>query len=443
MDEKLLKHMAASSFALMLMVILMSLVISHYDQTLTYAGSSGLDGNSSAQKQNGENTNLLSAESGKAEDTGNEGISDSSIRQRLGDRYIMIKKPEKRYYNVSLEDLYMDRSIRLTITGLKEKVFNGTSIVRVNQGYEFTGIPNHKPEEAGKMSKVFKIRPGQETESYHTILNKGFEGEKLLIPEVISAAGEVSDYGIAFPQGISDPAKDFSIKYKQKEAADLYTAAINIALDFIYAPVLCQDEDYIYIDLRRPKDVYDKIVVIDAGHGGKDCGTFSQDGQYYEKDMNLSVVLKLKEILAGEDFKVYYTRAEDKTLYLNPRVNFANDVEADLFFSIHCNSNESAIPGGSEVLYNEKQQGGGFGSKRLAQIALEEITNVTHRINRGLVPGSEMVIVGKSKVPMALIEVAFMSNREDLDFLGKEENKSNIAEAVHKIILRSFDELGK
>ncbi len=218
------------------------------------------------------------------------------------------------------------------------------------------------------------------------------------------------------------------------------TAAITISLDYIYAPVLFQDEEYIYIDLRRPKDVYDKIVVIDAGHGGKDCGTYSKDQQYYEKDMNLGIVLKLKEILDREDIKVYYTRTDDKTLFLNPRVNFANEVEADLFISIHCNSNESSQPGGTEVLYNEKQQGAGLTSKRLAEIALDEITGVIPKVNRGLVPGSEMVVVGKAKVPVALIEVAFMSNQEDLNFLLQEENKIKIAEAVQRVINRAFDE---
>ncbi len=436
MDEKLLKHMAVNSFVLMLTVILISIMISQYGQTLIYADGSGLGDILSDPAKEGELSNL---KQGKSEEGGNTPSYNASIK-KSGDKYIIIKKSGNSYYNIDLEDLYMDRSVRLTITGLAGQIFDGTSIMRVNQGIEFNGIPA-EPEEAAEPLVTSETQlTDKGANSHNTNINRNPEAEKFLIPELISATGEISDYGTSFQQ-ISDPVKNFSITYKQEEDTNLYTAAINLALDFIYAPILYQDEEYIYIELRSPKDVYNKIVVIDAGHGGKDCGAFSQDEQYYEKDINLSIVLYLKEILEQEDFKVYYTRITDKTLFLNSRVNFANDTEADLFLSINCNSSESAGPGGLEVLYNEMQEGEGFQSRRLAEIALEEITKLTHRVNRGLVPGSEMVVVGKSKVPMALIEAAFMSNQEDLDFLLKEENKKNIAEAVHKIILRAFDEL--
>lgn len=435
MDEKLLKHMAASSFSLMLFVVLVSVVISYHGQTLTYAGSDGLK----SASLNGQNKGYLSnGDSDKGQDGDVKTAQDDSIKQQLGEKYIIIKKPESSYYNVKLEDLYMDRSVRLTITDLTEEVFNGTSLARINQGYEFTGIPDKK---AADTNEIPEKQSGKEAAALPARLN-GKE-DNLLIPKVISATGKVTDYGNLSQKTVPDPVTDFRIDYKQEKDGTSLTATINIALDFIYAPVLYQDESYIYIDLRRPQDVYDKIVVIDAGHGGKDCGTFSKDEQYYEKDMNLGMVLKLKEILDREDIKVYYTRTSDETIFLNPRVNFANDVEADLFISIHCNSNESAVPRGSEVLYNEKQQGDGFTSKWLAEIALDEITQVTHKVNRGLVPGSEMVVVGKSKVPVVLIEVAFMSNQEDLNFLLKEENKIKIAESVHRVILRAFDEMGK
>ena len=66
--------------------------------------------------------------------------------------------------------------------------------------------------------------------------------------------------------------------------------------------------------------------------------------------------MELKKLLdAQEEIKVYYTRTEDRRLTLNQRVNLANDLEADLFLSIHCNSNPSTSVHGTEVLFNEKQ----------------------------------------------------------------------------------------
>jgi N-acetylmuramoyl-L-alanine amidase len=427
MDEKLLKRMAAGSFSLLVMVVMVSAVLSNYDHIIIYAGNAGLKSGSSSDQEVGKGDQL------SADDSKNTAaqVLNNSIPEQLGDKYIIINKPDKSLYNVSLEDLYMDRCIRLSVTGLKKEVFNGTSVARVNQGHEFTGIP-------GSAGKAIADRILEETGAMPANFNT--QGDKILIPEVISAIGKVSVYGTQPQEVVPDPVNDFKIEYSQGADGASLTAVITISLDYIYAPAIYQDEEYIYIDLRRPKDVYDKIVVIDAGHGGKDCGSFSKDQQYYEKDMNLGIVLKLKEILDREDMKVYYTRTDDKTLFLNPRVNFANEVEADLFISIHCNSNESSQPGGTEVLYNEKQPGDGLTSKRLAEIALEEITQVIPKVNRGMVPGSEMVVVGKAKVPVALIEVAFMSNQDDLYFLLQEGNKIKIAEAVHRIITRAFDE---
>ncbi len=404
MDVKLLKHTAINSFALMLMVIAISIAISQNNQTIIYADDSVKQGKI-ANTQNQEGDNNIS---NLASETGKTRIDDSSIlvgtvSQQLSSKYLIIKKSKNSLQNVNIEDLYMERSINVTITDIEGEPFNDSSFVRINQGIEYTGKPITESEDIQGTSSIAMLPEGTDE--------------------------------------ISDPVKGFSIEYINQENTNLYTATIHIELDNIYAPVIYQDLENIYIDLRRPKDVYDKIIVLDAGHGGTDCGTFSEGEQYYEKDINLSILLYLKEILDQKDIKVYYTRTTDQTVFLNPRVNLANDVEADFFLSIHCNAYESPLPDGSEILYNELKPTEGFQSKQLAQICLEEITNVTHKTNRGLVNGSEIVIIQKAKMPMALIEVAFMSNQDDLEFLLQEDNKRDIADALYNVIKRAYDEL--
>jgi N-acetylmuramoyl-L-alanine amidase len=204
---------------------------------------------------------------------------------------------------------------------------------------------------------------------------------------------------------------------------------------------LYEDENNIYLSLKKPKDVYNTIVVIDAGHGGKDVGASSKDERYYEKDINLSIMKHLQDLLKKQDIRVYYTRNEDETVFLNPRVNLANEVEADLFLSIHCNSNESTAPSGTEVLYNENQSGEGFLSEEFAQIVLDEIVGLTGKINRGLVPASEMVVVGKANMPVALVETAFMSNTKELQFLTDEKNQIKLAKALSTAINKAIKKL--
>ncbi len=380
MNDQRLKLLAIHSLTIMLVVIVIAIAISPSNQRKIYADESRNRGKSVDLK----NTQL------EVEVITDGIISKEELKNNtLGDKYLVIKKEEKSLFPVEVQDYYMDHSIEITVKGLKGKSFYDSSIYRVNGDTTFTGIPVETEEET------------------------------------------------------LDLVKSFHVDYTKSETTGFYTAVIYITLDNIYANLVYQDEENIYIDLKRPKDVYNKIVVVDAGHGGTDPGTYSQGEEHYEKEINLSIVLYLQELLDKEDIKVYYTRTSDKTVYLNPRVFFANDVEADFFISVHCNGSESSEPSGGEVLYNDITMDNGFSSKQLAEICLEELTNVTHKINRGLVKEEDVVIVKKAKMPMALLEVGFMSNPGEMEFLLQESNRRDIAKGIHKAIMKAYEELEK
>ncbi|EOZ2160682.1 N-acetylmuramoyl-L-alanine amidase [Campylobacter coli] len=87
----------------------------------------------------------------------------------------------------------------------------------------------------------------------------------------------------------------------------------------------------------------DKLIVLDAGHGGKDSGALSdKKGSLKEKDIVLSTTLKLGNELKKRGYKVLYTRSSDKFINLRDRTKYANDKRADLFLSIHANAAPSA-----------------------------------------------------------------------------------------------------
>lgn len=91
------------------------------------------------------------------------------------------------------------------------------------------------------------------------------------------------------------------------------------------------------------------ILVIDPGHGGEDPGALN--GRLFEKDLNLQVALALGARIEKEmkDVEVLYTRTDDRAVGLAARGDFANRAGADLFLSIHTNSNKSGSPNGSET----------------------------------------------------------------------------------------------
>ena len=93
-----------------------------------------------------------------------------------------------------------------------------------------------------------------------------------------------------------------------------------------------------------------KTIVIDPGHGGKDPGAISKRG-LREKTINLAVSRYLKSILEKQGFKVILTRSSDVYLTLKGRVDSAKKHNADLFISIHANSNRSPKVQGAEVYY--------------------------------------------------------------------------------------------
>lgn len=217
-------------------------------------------------------------------------------------------------------------------------------------------------------------------------------------------------------------------------------AVIEIVLDKVLETEKTCAGQYLYLDFTSPHEIYDKVVVIDAGHGGNQPGAAKQGIR--EKDIDLEIVSELKKLLDTEEkIGVYYTRLDDSNPSLDTRVGLANNAEADLFVSIHNNSTRSGSMSkvhGTQVMYDEEKEA--HDSKNFAQICLEEVTASCGSEDKGLVEGNNIFIIRNSQVPVALIEVGFMTNLEELEKLNSKEYQKKVAEGIHQAILRAFDE---
>jgi len=99
------------------------------------------------------------------------------------------------------------------------------------------------------------------------------------------------------------------------------------------------------------RDVFEiKTIVIDPGHGGEDLGAKGIKGTM-EKDIVLAIAKRLSKILQKHGFKTVLTRTNDRTMKLFERTEIANDLNADLFVSIHCNGNRKKRFKGVETFY--------------------------------------------------------------------------------------------
>lgn len=250
----------------------------------------------------------------------------------------------------------------------------------------------------------------------------------------VEIPGTDSDYFESYPiAGSSDHIDSLSYSNEGGEGV------IEIVMDRVYELLTDSDSGHYYLDFLSPHQVYDKVVVIDAGHGGRAPGATKQGVK--EKDIDLAIVLQLKEIMdaSEENIGVYYTRTDDSNPTFDQRVQLANKSDANLFISVHNNSIRSGrMTGthGTQVMYDESSES----SRRLAQICLETVTAEIGSKNKGLVEGDSIYIIRTSEVPVALIEVGFMTNQEELDLLKTEEYQRQTAQGIYHAILRAFEE---
>lgn len=175
--------------------------------------------------------------------------------------------------------------------------------------------------------------------------------------------------------------------------------------------------------------LFGKTIVIDPGHGGSDPGAVYQG--VYEKDINLDIALRLKKVLEDNGAKVLMTRESDIYVNLYARAGMANEINADLFVSIHCNSSLNPQTSGVQTLYFPTME-----KKRFAEVIQKSMVEALGITDLGIVERTALVVIRETNMPSCIIEVAFMSNPKDLSLLMDPNFRQKAAEGIFKGILR-------
>lgn len=221
-----------------------------------------------------------------------------------------------------------------------------------------------------------------------------------------------------------------------------------------------------------------KTVVLDAGHGGKDSGNLGT-GRYstVEKQIALDVTLQVGEYIkkAFPDIKVIYTRDKDEFIGLKERTKIANEAKADLFISIHCNSNERSSAKGADTFVMglhkteanlrtaQKENAAmlleqdhelvydGFDPRSpesmialslrqsihmeqsldIASLVQTQFRERVHRTDRG-VKQAGFWVISFTTMPSILIELGFLTNPQEEDYLQSKEGRTYMASAVYR-----------
>lgn len=236
---------------------------------------------------------------------------------------------------------------------------------------------------------------------------------------VIDLDNMVLAEGFSVP-GIEENDYIADIRYSQDEIG---LNKVRVVID-LKQPVkysIVPNSASIGFELRSPEE---KIVVIDPGHGGKDPGAISVSGRY-EKDLNWETALKVVALLENEpNLSVKLTRNDDTYVALNDRVEFANNLNADLYLSIHAN----ALPGrpeinGTETYYTRAD------SLEFANLVHKQLLSATGFTDRR-VRYNDFRVTKYTTMPAALIEVGYLTNSVEEKTMYDPDFQQKVAEGI-------------
>lgn len=241
--------------------------------------------------------------------------------------------------------------------------------------------------------------------------------------------------------------------YNQHPLQNTYTAVENISIETkngstiitistlrIQGFFLSKTADGFSITIGSPSSIYDKIIVLDAGHGGIDPGASA--GGYNEKDLNFKILNEYtKNYFEGSGIKVYFTRLTDVKIDLYKRADFATQVEADMFVSLHMNAFSSTSTNGTAVYYstlNKSINSGGLTSKAMVSSMVSNLSKALGTKNNG-VQTADFVVIRETEVPAILIELAFLTNASDRKIITTQKTQELAAKTIYETCVSFFN----
>ncbi|MEN1761478.1 N-acetylmuramoyl-L-alanine amidase family protein [Anoxynatronum sibiricum] len=317
---------------------------------------------------------------------------------------------------VSAEDLYVQQR-------------NGQLIIHM-EGEPETG---YRYEETGWTTSRLTFF-GQGRTDYQVAKEVGGELIKVTMPadnmDIPFELLDVDDVMLEFIQmTTSDDGRNLVANIHVKPGVEVATGTLSNVQDLIL--------QFTNRDLKYRE----KLIVIDAGHGGSDPGASSPNLKMNEKDVNLEVALEARRMLEAAGFRVYMTRTGDTYVGLQDRAGVANQLGADLFISIHANAAGRTDIKGVETLYypSEENPMDFRNNKYLAEIFQDEMVRTlgaaSHRINAR----DKLVVLRETKMPAIIIEIGFLTNPDEERLLATSEYRRLAAQGILNSTIRYFE----
>lgn len=366
--------------------------------------------------------------------------------------------------------------------GCKVEWLNDTRMVRITSPTSAgsTNITSIDTEGLNNDTYRIIVQGDKEIENYKGLM---YDAPDRYVLDISGALLQVSVDGIE-GKLVTDNGVFTSVRYSQFDATTVRVMA-DLTGDVTAELNLSADKKSIYIDLKArdgsgqdnsqnnngnngnnganggstgtPADITglgipqldpslsDKLVFIDPGHGGTDSGALGKDSNgkiiQMEKDLNLTIAMRLNELLQGAGVKTYILRSDDSSIALYDRPALANQLNASLYVSIHNNSNESATPNGTETLYYNKgtEAGYGYTSKNIAESVQSELVKGIGLKDRGAKSSPFLAVLNRSQMPAIIIEGGFISNAAELKYMMTDSFKEAYAVGAARGIVKALN----
>lgn len=221
-----------------------------------------------------------------------------------------------------------------------------------------------------------------------------------------------------------------------------------IALLFLSMIIVAKEAAELVVSKHLAQD-RSRLVVIDAGHGADDAGKVGINGAL-EKDINLSIALRLKELLEQQDVTVVMTREDDQGTYpktgsnrkmrdMKKRIEMINKEQPALVVSIHQNSFTDASVSGAQTFFYQGSKEGQIAAELLQK---QLITTLQPKKERSAKANDSYYLLKNTNYPIVIVECGFLSNPEEAEMLCKETYQKDAAWAIHLGILQYLNSGG-
>lgn len=215
---------------------------------------------------------------------------------------------------------------------------------------------------------------------------------------------------------------------------------LRLAVDSVYECMVEDGDDGLCFELVKPSEAAERILVLDAGHGGVDDG--KEFSNLKEKDFVLTIADAVREKLQEKGVRVYCTREQDEDVTEEERLELVKETQADFCVSLHlAEEPEDSSVYGVNTYYNSTFYIGGFSGGDLAYMVGQALSAQKNVKGLGIFAGEQKyTILRDAGIPAVSVELGYVTNQKELNKLKQDAYREELVTGLCEGILAAYEQ---